>query len=260
VGGSGSGQAAASLKESELVFEHRVARGTRPGDHAAHLYAVDVTTATERLVTNLDDDGQKIGGLFGVAVSPDRRRIAFGSKTFRATADDSKFGFSSGMIWTVSANGSDFQRLTPPYDSQVRDAGPCTRDADCAELYTCQETRCVRATFSMAFTAPVFAADSKQVFFREGWSWFDERGGTVNAILAQSWIRSAVDGKRTDTGLPSCKTQQPLGRHPHDGGASCLLSHLRRASNGALVVHRMVGRRRSPRDPSRRHRSNSSDA
>jgi hypothetical protein len=216
-GSSGSPLPPAVLGITELVFERRLPRGTRAGDHVAHIYAMDVNSRTERLLSNLDDDGQRTGALHGLAVSPDRRRIAFASKAFRATAEDSKFGFSSGAIWAVDASGNDFQRLTPPYDSQVRDAGPCTRDSDCAELYTCQMARCVRATFGMGYSAPVFSSDGTKVFFREAWSWFDERGGTINAVFLQSWVRIASGARPTDLGLPSCKGQQPLARHPSTG-------------------------------------------
>jgi hypothetical protein len=205
------------LGPSEIVFEKRQPRGTRPGDYFAHIYALDVTTRAERLLTNLDDDDTKTGIVYGLSVSPDRRKIAFGSKTFRTTPDDNKFGFSSGILWTVSANGREFQRITPSYDSQIRDAGSCTRDADCAELYSCQMSRCVRASFSMSFGSPVFAADGSRIFFREAWSWIDERGGTINAVLAQSWLRIADGARPVDSGLPSCKAQQPLARHPVSG-------------------------------------------
>jgi len=80
-------------------------------DPSLEIWAYDVSTGQERLVTDLVENGAG-HPVHGVAISPDRNRIAFAS-SYGATADEIAAG-TTDILWTVGLDGTDFRRVTPP--------------------------------------------------------------------------------------------------------------------------------------------------
>jgi Tol biopolymer transport system component len=117
------------LSENTLVFK-RFVRKDSSGGQVFHLYTYDTVSKKETLLSNLDDTGTHGTDPLGhMAISPDRRSIAFAA-LFRPTQADLDTGLIAlaEAIWTVSADGQVFKRLTPPFD----DGAPrCTADAEC---------------------------------------------------------------------------------------------------------------------------------
>ena len=88
--------------------------------YAGHLYTFDLETRSERLLTNLDDNGSEPRVVPYFSVSPDRRWIAFGARDFRFTPADRTNGYEGGIIWAVGVDGKVFSRLTPPTDKVTK--------------------------------------------------------------------------------------------------------------------------------------------
>jgi hypothetical protein len=199
------------LSPDTVVFVKRLRRGEERRIsgvfplYAYHLYALDLAQRTERLISNLDDDGIKPGidpGRF--SVSPDRRWIAFGSSEFRHSLDDRKLGFSGPILWSVSADGKQFRRLTQPTTEQLDKGGACSSEQGCLRGETCQSNVCTRPSLSVSYTAPIWAPDGKTVYFQERLSWICPPGLTdihfCLIVRARSAQPPALDGWRAPIG------------------------------------------------------------
>ena len=76
-----------------------------------HIRAFDVQTRTSRVVTELADSPNEV---VGVALSPDRRLVAFASY-YRA--DDAIADRDTQAVWVINADGSNPRRVVEPLDA-----------------------------------------------------------------------------------------------------------------------------------------------
>jgi hypothetical protein len=160
-GGSSQGNTgpdnAKAVPEGTLLY---VYRQTPDNDL---LVALDLETGDEVVITDLKGDGSSGWQIEGFALSPDRRRITLAS-LYAPTQDDVETGLATRAIWTLAADGSDFQRLTPtfPNDSQGREG------------------------FQYSVDYPEWTADGSQVVYNFGTYWWegtDLEGGTFPWIV-----------------------------------------------------------------------------
>jgi hypothetical protein len=205
------------LSPESIVFAKRLRRGEERRSsgvfplYAYHLYAFDLSQRSERLITNLDDDGSKPGiNPSRFAISPDRRWIAFGSSEFRHTLDDRKLGFTGPILWRVSADGKQFRRLTQPNTEQLDKGGACSGEMECLRGETCQSGVCTRTSLSVSYSDPLWAPDGKTVYFQERLSWLCPAGLTdihyCLVVRARSAQPPALDGWRAPIG---CTAEEP---------------------------------------------------
>jgi hypothetical protein len=128
------------------------------------LLARDLESGDEVLITDLTGDGSSGWNIEGFSVSPDRRRIALAS-LYGPTDEDVATGLATRAIWTLAANGTDFERLTPtfPNDSQGRTG------------------------FQYSVDYPEWTADGSQVLYNFGTYWWEGttlEGGTFPWMVA----------------------------------------------------------------------------
>ena len=170
----------------------------------------------ERLVTNLDDNGKDGFAVSSqIAVSPDRKWIAFGSRDFRRTPDDGRLIKRGGILWTVSVDGKQYRRLTPPITEPVHEAGYCgTTGSVCGFGEVCTAGRCIRPQLTVQYGSPVWATDGRTVYFEEQHSWIC---GTLSSPkpCAFALTASVRDNKIThSTSLEACISDAPIALHP----------------------------------------------
>lgn len=128
------------------------------------LVSLDYLTGDTRVVTDLQGDGSKGWEIWGHSVSPDRTRIAIAS-LYGPTKADNDTGLATRRIWTMAADGSDLQRLTPVFDN---DGGGKTN-------------------YNIAVQDPVFTADGSSIIFDFGTWWYQ---GTTLEGGSQPWFVS----------------------------------------------------------------------
>ena len=148
------------------------------------IYAYDLATRTEKLISDLE--GADAGDL---AVSPDRLWIAVSARSFRPSPADLAFKYRGGILWAISVDGQQARRLTPPYGVDTISG----------------------TSLSIAFSNPVWSADGSTLFFELSWFLIN-----TSDYAYQSWLRLAEAGAVTDSGLPACRYQAPVARHPRE--------------------------------------------
>jgi Tol biopolymer transport system component len=158
------------LPLTTLVFAKTVRSG------ANHLYAYDIATNAATRISVLDDDGLTGTIVNGIALSPDRKWIAFAA-TFRPSATDvGASAATSDAIWLVSVDGSTYRRLTPTFPNAY--TTPCSADIACTAMgMTCNLTyqQCRYKNFTMTVENPSWAPSGDTVWFdyQEGWNLLD---------------------------------------------------------------------------------------
>lgn len=128
------------------------------------LVSLDYLSGETRVVTDLQGDGSDGWEIWGHAISPDRKRIVL-SSLYGPTAADNATGLATRRIWTLAADGSDFQRLTPVFEN---DGG-------------------VRKNYTIDVQGPVFTNDGSGVIYDYGIWWYE---GTSLKGGAQPWFVS----------------------------------------------------------------------
>jgi len=168
-GSSGqAGSSGAALPEGTLLYVRSA------GDDRDELVARELSTSSERVITDLTGDGSSGWEIRGYALSPNRRRIALAS-LFGPTAEDTATGLATRAIWTLATDGSDFRRLTPTF--------PNTADG--------------RQNFTIEVSEPMWTDDGANVLYDFGNYWWEGtqiRGGSLpwsvaasGASLPSSW-------------------------------------------------------------------------
>jgi len=168
-GGADAGGSASwsPLPLTTLVFAKTVRSG------ANHLYAYDIATNAATRISVLDDDGSTGTIVNGIALSPDRKWIAFAA-TFRPSATDvGASAATADAIWLVSVDGSTYRRLTPTFPNAT--TTPCSADIACTALgMTCNLTyqQCRYKNFTMTVENPSWAPSGDTVWFdyQQGWN------------------------------------------------------------------------------------------
>jgi hypothetical protein len=164
------------LPETTFAFFRDVREGTTW--KASHLYSIDLNTKAERLITTFPESGGTGAPVIaGLAVSPDRRQLAFGSAHFRPTIEDKLRPFQAGMLWAVSSDGRTFTRLTPVITEDYHLGNRCGAGVgSCGYGESCDPDpggghRCVRPNLTVGYGYPAWSADGKTVFFSQTISW-----------------------------------------------------------------------------------------
>jgi hypothetical protein len=164
------------LPETTFAFFRDVREGTKW--KASHLYSIDLNTKAERLITTFPESGGTSAPVIaGLAVSPDRRQLAFGSAHFRPTIEDKLRPFQAGMLWAVSSDGRTFTRLTPTITEDYHLGARCGAGVGyCGYGESCDPDpagghRCVRPNLTVGYGYPAWSPDGKTVFFSQTISW-----------------------------------------------------------------------------------------
>lgn len=145
----GDASGLAALPANSFVFS-KVIRRASPAGWYSHLYAFDMLSRQERLISTLDDDGVTGASLTGIAVSPDRRWIAFTAENFRREgAEKELMSDAVASLWLISVDGVQFRRLAPPL----------ALDETCVVDDTC------RKGFSSKMYHPTFHPDGAMVYY-----------------------------------------------------------------------------------------------
>lgn len=141
------------------------------------IVAHDLASGNERVVTDLTEDGSSGWEIWGIALSPDRRRIAFAS-LFSPTSEDTATGLATRAIWTVATDGTRFRRLTPTVPN---DAGG-------------------RSSFSHPVGQSEWTADGEWVVYDFGTYWWE------NGQLQGATFPSVVSSEGGAPGFPTTVT------------------------------------------------------
>lgn len=164
------------LPKTAFVFNRYVR------DTAAHLYSYDLATKKTTLISKLDDDGT-IGTNPSIALSPDRRWVAFRA-LFRPDAKDKAEGIAIPSIWKVSVDGKHFKRLTDTIPNPNKLT--CENDSQCPKPMTCilSLKRCAPAHFTVGLSTPTWSADGKTVYTSLSQTWTSGSSIAGGAVLA----------------------------------------------------------------------------
>jgi len=130
------------------------------------LVARDLTSGSERVVTDLTGDGSRGWNISGFSLSPDRRRIAIAS-LYGPTKEDTATGLATRAIWTLTTEGRDFRRLTP----------------------TVPNASSGRSGYNVSVGNPIWNATGSHILFDFGTYWYKGtrlEGGSVPWIVPAS--------------------------------------------------------------------------
>ena len=201
------------LPDSTFVFERRV---LVDGSWISHLYAYDLASRTERLLSKLDHEGRSTD-LKGLAVSPDRKWIAFTEWDFRTNAADSRQSFVDGIVWVINVAGGEVRRLTVPGLPDLNQNGAaCTMDSDCSGATICVTGKCTYENFISQYLHPTWAPDGQSIFMVH-WSSWTTVGPTGAPALGGGGVTASVPfsgGPHTSYGLMGCGGKTPIAFHP----------------------------------------------
>jgi hypothetical protein len=205
------------MPATEFVFQRLV---KQRDDLVSHIYAFDLATRTERLISKLDQDIGRGDEIRQMAVSADRRWIAFSSVLFRISDEDYfKYFFFQDVLWALSADGKMIRRLTkPPVGPlNVVSGSTCVSDSQCVDS-VCRMNRCELRNYNIQYEHIAWAPDGKSVVYGEQQSWL---GGPFGLVSGTSLAAVSISGgqKQTMSGpLPSgCLATTPLDFHPLTG-------------------------------------------
>ena len=148
-----------------------------------HIYSHDLATGKSTLITKLDDDGTTGTASPQIAMSPDRRWIAFRA-LFRPNDKDKADGLAKPSIWKVSVDGKHFARVTDPLPNPNNIT--CTTDAQCVKPMTCilSLKRCAPKHFTIGLSAPTWSADNKTIWTALSQTWTSGSSIAGGAVLA----------------------------------------------------------------------------
>lgn len=206
----GGGNAVEPLPADEVVFEKLIKRGGTEAPLVSHLYSYNLSTRQERLISQLDDNVGRGSRIKGMAVSPDRKAIAFASSSFRPSQADLSAGFPTGAIWAVSVDGKQFVRFTPPFTTGNGSGEMCANSSTCPGDEICMSGRCRLRGFHTAVNAPAWSADGKTLFFQVLTEWIAERPTGPIAAGGQK-VRVSVGGKPPVQAAPLLPGERPSG-------------------------------------------------
>ena len=224
-GGTGGAQAGPlePLSPRTFVFSRSFPR-KKDGegfDRAVQLFAFDVESRSETLVSKLDDDGTNPNiPVSGPSLAPDRKWLAFGSQTFRFTAADRVPGVKSGALWKVTVDGRQFERLTPPF----------------AESH-------VWSSLDVRYTDPVWSSDGATIFFQD-WRFHTCPPFSTETRQCRTGgaLRAVSGGRLTEWMNRSCYDDYPVSVKP-DGTALLIVANT--CTTPASGVHEI------PTDPAK---------
>lgn len=173
------GGTASSLPASTFLYVN-----ARTSDHDI-LVAHDLKSGEERIVTDLTGDGSDGWEIWGASISPDRKRIAIAS-LFGPTKADNDTHLATRRIWTLNADGSDFQRLTPVFPN----------------------TGGGKTNFTIEVDRPTYTQDGSAVIYNFGNYWYE---GTNLQGGSFPWTVSTAGGQLPDafTTISSCSVLHP---------------------------------------------------
>lgn len=176
----GDGADVTALPTTAFVFVRTVR------EDVDHIVAFDTATGEETLITELDDDGNSGTDVDGLAVSPDRKWIAF-TAIFRPTQEDADTNLPAQILWVVSVDGQIFRRLSATIQNPHTQT--CSTDFDCQTTTGhCNSfrNRCEPRNFSMDVRDPAWSADGQNVLVNLGMVWFDDQlaGGVTIARVS----------------------------------------------------------------------------
>jgi hypothetical protein len=206
------------LSPLTFVFE----RFFRRGEDAwvSHIYAYDLQSGEQRLITTLDEDVGRGNLISGMSVSPDRRWIVFASRAFRLTLGDAAARTNS--IWAVSVDGTRFVRLTPTFPPAMGSGRSCSTNDQCGREETCSGGRCGLSAFQRKLSDPAWSADGMTVYFSMSQSMVAEgelQGGVTIGAVKQMDISLAGDISCQLVGSPGVS---PDGSLVLSSTANCL--------------------------------------
>lgn len=194
------------LGPNELIFIKEVS------DDADQIYAFNVTSRTERRISALDDDGgDEIGS---VALSPDRKLIAFASyyRLDPATIPDD--AFPTEAIHLMSVDGKYLGQLSPPIPGPPTNS--CTTDADCIDGYVCFDFgRCSEPRPTASLFGLSWAPDQSAVWFEVSSFQWQQSGVVGGTRIGWATMDGDVD---INVGGTACSlvgdpTPRPGGEH-----------------------------------------------
>lgn len=167
-GDGGGGGGGGALSARTFLYLERVSNDSEV------LVAYDLSTKTRRVVTDLRGDGSPGWTVDGVAISPDRTRVAIAS-LYGPTKADTDTGLPTRRVWTFATDGSDFKRLTPVFEN--KSAG--------------------RQQFQIAVGAPAFTRDGAAVLYEYGEYWTNgsrlEGGARLFSVPAAGGVPALFD-------------------------------------------------------------------
>jgi Tol biopolymer transport system component len=161
--GSASGGAPGAegaLPASAFLYLSRNANGDDT------LVAYDAASGEAGQITDFRGDGSEGHPIDGVAISPDRTRIAVAS-LYAGTHEDVATGLAANRITTFAVDGSDFRRLTPVW----------------------KNTGAGRTNFAIQVSNPAFSKDGEAVLYDYGEYWWE---GTSLLGAAGIWSVAAA--------------------------------------------------------------------
>lgn len=200
----------APLPASTFVYSQFVARG----DHnVSHLYTFDLQTQQPTLISQLDDDIGRGVRITGLALSPDRRWIAFTAGTFRTTTADLKWGFINPSLWIMKVDGSGLRRVTVPSPIPLNQTGACGATAECTGGALCIQNQCTLMNFVVDYAHPVWALDGQSIFFSDSRFWESivppyVYGGSFTVSVP------TAGGLQSGPSFPSCEFNAPFALKP----------------------------------------------
>ena len=209
-GGSGAIPAGAAVPPTGFLFTRAVRDGTSVSEH---IYMFDLATQQETLVTNLDHQpGQTGAHINDLALSPDRRRIAFSSTNFRPTAVEIENRLRLGSLWTTTLEGKEFQRVTAPYPASYNIGTPCGgANLPCSPGESCRSSRCIRRDLSVSVRSPLWAPDNKTILYEDFHMWWS---GT-DTFHQFAYLHQVSDAGQDSLKLPGiCSHVAPLAILP----------------------------------------------
>jgi hypothetical protein len=210
------------LPETAFVFQRMVRQGDKL---VSHICTFDLASNSERVISKLDQDIGRGDDIREMAVSPDRRWIAFSSVVFRITNADFKFMYFQDILWALSVDGKILRRLTGPPVAALNQSGiACAADSQCPGDDVCRSGKCVKNNFNIDYTNIVWAPDGKSVFFARGQWWL---GGSLGIAGGTVIVAASVSGgeQRSTSGAlrEGCLLNGPHSFHPITG--ALLVTH-----------------------------------
>jgi hypothetical protein len=215
-GSTGDNAAATTLPPSTFVFERLTSKKAADYGTTNELYAYDLATRTERLISKLDETTVTLGH----AVSPDRRWIAFGARQFRPTLQELEHKVTA--LWAVTPDGGTFRRLSPNLVFNDKTDLTCSSSSECPWGEDCRGGKCVFTNLSVTTSSPVWSPDGHSIFFSHliFWNAIDLMGfGRLTFLRSLGRI---TDGVLTDVAGSPCQSTGPPAIHPD--GQTLLLS------------------------------------
>lgn len=201
------------LPETAFIFERQV---RRVDGYVSHVYSFDRASGQERLIKAHNRR------LEGLALSLDRRTIAWTELAYQTSALDSRLSYLYGMVWLMGVDGQGARALTGPPPVPLNETGPtCALTLTCPGIASCIAGRCAYEYFKHEYKDLVFAPDGKSLFAGVYMSWFsldplNSGGGNTVSFPLEG-------GARGIHGLRGCLLKTPVAFHPD--GQTAVIGH-----------------------------------